>query len=65
LNLFDLLFLAGALATIAALLTALISDAIGRRKPALRILRAWVVAVYFAADLASILFRPVSMLHLN
>ncbi len=66
-SLFDLLFLVCALATVAALFTALVCAVVGRSKRALRILRAWAVAgaLYFAADLVSIGFRPLRVLHVH
>ncbi len=66
-SIFDLLFLACALSTIAAFLAALVSAAIGQWRRALAILRAWAAAaaVYLAADLVSILSRPLEVLHLH
>jgi hypothetical protein len=66
-SIFDLLFLLSALASIAAWGTALVSALMKQRARALGILRLWgaAAAVYFAADLVSICFRPVRVLYLH
>ncbi len=64
-SVFDLLFLVSALASMAALSTALISALVGQRARALAILRVWgaAAAVYFAAGVVSIWLRPVRVLY--